>query len=270
MPGAAAALAGSQPGGAVLAALLCGQQRLQAQGECNDTLGVLLCHLCLDLELLGPVLLSLGEPAAADVGRRDAGAAAAGAHAAAPPLAAAHALLLQELAAEAQGVPSSSPGEAPGRTGAAMRALLDLARRLASAAGGAPQGPAAAQQVLQDALQLLRDLAARDDGGAALAGGGDLVAELAAAGGVRALLAALRALGPVRDARRRDAGDPAAEFAGVAPALREEAARFACDPPYEGYRTDLLSGAGGMQWLAFLLLNAGPHALWLQFTAVPP
>jgi hypothetical protein len=236
VPGAAAALA-SPPGGPLLSALLHGQQRLQGQQESNDTLGLLCCYLCLELDRLEPTFAALGA--------QEGGAPAGGGGRQAT---AAQVLLLQELSAEAQHAPNASIGSGGSNCPAgAMRWLLGLVEQLATGFSDLSNSPAepaeAALQALQDGLQLLRDLAARDDGGAALAGR-DLLAELLDAGAAPALLAMLRALGPVRNPRRPapPAQSGAEEFAGVAVALRGRAEAFPGEPPYSGYRSDILAG----------------------------
>ena len=115
VPGAAAALCG--PAGApVMAAALCRQHQLHEHGQGGDALGLLLCHLCFQRDLLGQLAASLaadapapssqdppaaaGGSAAEHEAEATAAAAAAAAMARRPSLA--HVALLQELAHEAQ------------------------------------------------------------------------------------------------------------------------------------------------------------------------
>ena len=96
--------------------------------------------------------------------------------------------------------------------------------------------------------QVLRAVSARDDGGAALAGGSDLVEALRSQGLVRTLLGMLTRLQPITTPGRQPReGDDARGTPVIAPSLSGTAA---CPPwptiqPYEGYRSDLVSGESG-------------------------
>ena len=155
---------------------------------------------------------------------------------------------------------------------ASPRFLVSLVRLLAAASAAQPGGLSPGQQqVLQEALRLVRDICARDDSGRGLtggSGGADLVAALQAAGAVRTLLALLKALAPIQPWRRRQqpgaaaqaesaaaaaaaagAAGPSAgagsaggiQVAELAPQLAAEAAGLPSAPPYPGYRSDLLA-----------------------------
>jgi ataxin-10 len=257
-PRAARDLAG--PAGApLLAAMLHARAALAAAAggaAPGDDLGLLLCHLCLERGLLRDVFLNLGGcgGAAAEEG---APARAIGSL----ELTAAHSLLLRELAAEAQHAPGAeaaaeagaasaeAAAEAPG-AGDAARFLLELFEETAAACAAAPPPAPARQQVLQDALCALRDVAGRDDGGAALAGGADLAAALHAAGAAPALLAALKALGPPARPRAGAPAQPASDLADgysqLAVGLAARAARLPSAAPYYGYRSDALAALGNL------------------------
>lgn len=138
---------------------------------------------------------------------------------------------------------------APAAT-ASMRFLVRLAERLALLSAQQPLSQAQ-QQVLQDALHLMRDICARDDSGRGMCGGGNLVASLQAAGFLSTFLALLKALGPIQRPPHQQqaaaAAPPAAQdgsgipVAELAPALAQQAKGFPADPPYQGWRTDLLA-----------------------------
>ena len=247
--GAVEGLAGPQ-GASLLAAMLHAAHRAAGRGEGNENLGLLLAHLAFERDLLEAAFTSLatveqnseaaGSSHRAESGESGGSGNAAGPAADAAQLTAAHAYLLQELGAEAHDAPQSTEiaekGTKTAKGGAAMAFLLQLVARLA-APGAQPPTPAQ-QQVLQDVLRLLRDLAARDDGGATLAAGRSLVDELQAAGLTASLLAMLKALGPIIN-HRRDA--PAVPVAELAPGLQARAEQFAAVQPYPGYRSDVLA-----------------------------
>lgn len=92
-------------------------------------------------------------------------------------------------------------------------------------------------------MQLVRDLAGRDDGGAALAGGVDLVQALLSAGLVRLLLSMLKALRPISQKAAAAGGEPL-PTADLAPMLALQSAAFPYDQPYFGYRSDVLAALG--------------------------
>ncbi|KAL4436610.1 hypothetical protein ABPG75_003749 [Micractinium tetrahymenae] len=257
---AAAALAGRQ-GSQLMTALLCNHQRMLQQGEHNDTLGLLAAHLCFERDLLPRLWASLGASL-------DDGAATAGKLQ--PTMA--QAALLGLLCDEAQDTPQAQ-GRAQqgssGRQGASTAFLVELAQSLAAASKATELSPGQ-QQVLQEALHLMRDICARDDSGRGLAGAGgsngsiaeapspgaDLVAELQAAGAVPALLAMLKALEPIQNPQQQQraattdsmaacgsssGASGAMQLAELAPQLAAEAARFPSTPPYPGFRSDLLA-----------------------------
>lgn len=152
--------------------------------------------------------------------------------------------------------------EGTARRGASMACLVELVQLLAGASRAAELTPGQ-QQVLQEALHLMRDVCARDDSGRGLAVAGgssacieqgpspDLVAELQAAGAVPALLAMLKALEPIQNPQQQrvaaDDGVAARDSSGgirvaeLAPLLAGAAARFPSAPPYPGFRSDLLA-----------------------------
>lgn len=258
VPGAAAQLSGPR-GSATLTALLCGQQhQLQSdQGTPNDNLGLLLTQLCFQQQFLLPLFLSLCQ-------NEDMGG---------PPtslpsshhLTASQAFLLQELSVEAQRAPNLATTAEPAppdsnQAHAAMQFLCTLVQHLAAESKLAPLDEGG-RQVLQDALQLLAGIAGRDDGGAALTGGTSLMAGFHKEGGLPGLLAMLLALGPVRNPRRRDEAE-SAEWPFVAVALREQAQRFAGEPPYRGYRSDILAGGCGIQCSGSVSVRACLLAGW--------
>lgn len=188
----------------------------------------------------------------------------------------AQAALLEALCTEAHDMPQAKVAAAAGAEagaaetaaagGTSMAFLVQLAQQLVAHSKAAPLSPGQ-QQVLQEALHLMRDVCARDDSGAGLAGPAaagaprDLVTELQAAGFVPALLAMLKALEPIQNPQRqREAaaaaapavGSPASsdgasgsaggiQVAELAPALAGQAAAFPAAPPYTGFRSDLLA-----------------------------
>jgi hypothetical protein len=99
---------------------------------------------------------------------------------------------------------------------------------------------------------VLKDLFALDDGGARLAAGENLGSVLCRHGLVALLLSFLLALGPIkpRGARAAAAGAGAEPvpsqpgFGGlVSPSLMTTAESFPKQPPYLGFRTDIVAGA---------------------------
>lgn len=153
------------------------------------------------------------------------------------------------------------PGEEPStRSGSSMRCLVETIRQVAEAARGATLSEGQ-QQLLQDSLQLLRDIAGLDDDGRGLAGA-SLVEEATSAGLVQLLLCMLKALGPISNPQSSAAGGASAQpvtanggakisslaagmdVAELAPELRSGAAELPLRPPYRGYRADVLSGEG--------------------------
>ncbi|PSC67748.1 ataxin-10 [Micractinium conductrix] len=272
---AAAALAGLQ-GSQLMTALLCNHHRMLEQGEHNANLGLLAVHLCFSQDLLPQLWASLGGSNGGDGG-------SAGVPSTAQQPSMAQAALLELLGSEAHDVPQAEAGAADsqhnGGSGsdaspwnASPRFLVSLVRLLAAASAAQPGGLSPGQQqVLQEALRLVRDICARDDSGRGLtggSGGADLVAALQAAGAVRTLLALLKALAPIQPWRRRQqpgaaaqaesaaaaaaaagAAGPSAgagsaggiQVAELAPQLAAEAAGLPSAPPYPGYRSDLLA-----------------------------
>jgi hypothetical protein len=142
----------------------------------------------------------------------------------------------------------------------------------------------------------MRDLAGRDDGGAALSGGADLVQGLAAAGHIALLLAMLKALCPIKSSRKPPASAPTMveldggslptpqlparpstadlPAADLAPVLAQQAAAFPYDQPYFGYRSDILAGADSRSRapgrLFCVLATAAAVSALLAFTPGPP
>lgn len=235
-------------GAPILAALLHANHRNAEKGRNNDTLGLLLTYLALHKGLLGKLfkgLSSIGkegrlENAQSDQGRTpDSGVA--------QQMTAAHAYLLQELCAETHHAPTTAESlinyRVEGRGDGSMAFLVQLIESLA--ASSAQPLDTLHQQVLQDAMHLIREVCGRDDHGAALSGGVTLVAWLQAAGMVPLLLSMLKALGPIENPRRSVAPGPEQPLADLAPALREKAAAYASTAPYVGYRSDILSGERG-------------------------
>lgn len=148
-----------------------------------------------------------------------------------------------------------------------MAFLVELVELLVGAARAADLVPGQ-QQVLQEALHLMRDVCARDDSGRGLVGAGgssassaqepslgaDLVAELQAAGAVPTLLAMLKALEPIQNPQQQrmtanggvltsssGGSSGGIQLAELAPQLAASAARFSFAPPYPGFRSDLLA-----------------------------
>lgn len=107
----------------------------------------------------------------------------------------------------------------------------------------------------QSNLQVLRAVAARNDGGAALSGGTDCVL-LTHVALVPVLLGMLHALGPPARWRapqlqqqqsgpQHSPGDTdASSQLPVSEAVRRLAARYPKHPPFQGYRSAVLSGGG--------------------------
>jgi hypothetical protein len=132
-----------------------------------------------------------------------------------------------------------------------MYFLVQLAEQLATASVLHRALSEGQQQVLQDALHLIRGICARDDSGCKLAGGGNVVAALQAAGLLPALLAMLKALEPIQNPQRQKAAAMAAatttpgssgiQVAELAPSLAQRAQCFPAAQPYQGFRTDLLA-----------------------------
>lgn len=124
----------------------------------------------------------------------------------------------------------------------AMAFLVRLIEHLAQQASST-QLSQGQQEVLQDGLQLLRDIAGRADDGAWLGGGLPLVQPALDAGAVPLLLAALAALEPINSGgdSSRGRGPPSARVQELVPVLAERAECLPLQPPYRGYRTDLLA-----------------------------
>lgn len=264
--GAATALAGEQ-GSQLMTALLCNHQRMLQQGEHNDTLGLLAAHLCFQRDLLPRLFASLGASLSSDGGEA-AGRATLAAGALQPTMA--QAALLGLLCEEAQDMPQAqgrAEQDGSARGGASMAFLVELVELLVGAARAADLVPGQ-QQVLQEALHLMRDVCARDDSGRGLVGAGgssassaqepslgaDLVAELQAAGAVPTLLAMLKALEPIQNPQQQrmtanggvltsssGGSSGGIQLAELAPQLAASAARFSFAPPYPGFRSDLLA-----------------------------
>jgi len=266
------------------------------QDEHNDTLGLLAAHLCFQQDLLPQLFASLGAGSDQDGtdGGSAAGSTAGEAESTALALAAAvqqptlaQAELLELLCTEAHDMPQAQQAATSGSDsstgaehprGASMRFLSSLAQRLAAASKGSSSGSGSSglspgqQQVLQAALHLMRDICARDDSGAGLAGGPggpNLVRELQVAGALPALLAMLKALDPIQSPHQQrqqqqqagqagvatatangsapggsSGGTPAQggiQLAELAPQLAEQAACFPSKQPYPGFRSDLLA-----------------------------
>ncbi|KAL4444556.1 hypothetical protein ABPG77_002373 [Micractinium sp. CCAP 211/92] len=263
LEGASAALVGEQ-GSQLMTALLCNQQRMLHQGQHNDTLGLLVAHLCFQRDLMPSLFTSLGAGPRPGDGEGEAASGAALAAVAVQPTMAQSALLglLCEEAQEVLQARGHATQEGTARRGASMAFLVELVQLLAGAGRAAELTPGQ-QQVLQEALHLMRDVCARDDSGRGLAVAGgssacieqgpspDLVAELQAAGAVPALLAMLKALEPIQNPQQQrvaaDDGVAARDSSGgirvaeLAPLLAGAAARFPSAPPYPGFRSDLLA-----------------------------
>lgn len=91
----------------------------------------------------------------------------------------------------------------------------------------------------------MRDIAGVDEG----PGSSSLVASLQRAGMLPLLLAMLKALGAIRSPQHPQQSTPGSSgsaaglaVAELAPALAQRAQQLPSQPPYFGYRTDLLSG----------------------------
>lgn len=139
-----------------------------------------------------------------------------------------------------------------------MRCLVETIRAVAEAGRGATLSEGQ-QQLLQDSLQLLRDIAGLDDDGRGLASV-SLVEEATSAGLVQLLLCMLKALGPISNPQSSAAAGPSPQpaaanggskisslaagidVAELAPELRSGSAGLPLRPPYRGYRADVLSG----------------------------
>ncbi|GAB4823120.1 hypothetical protein N2152v2_010166 [Parachlorella kessleri] len=290
VPGAAAALC-SPAGSPIMAAVLFAQHQLQQGGKHNDNLGLLVSYLCFQRGLLPALALSLtgatsraasDNPADGKAGTQRAdsngyGTAAAlvsGAAMVAASPSLTHVVLLQELSHEAQaGLSLNMGNEDDKRAGstaceASLLFLVSLAEELALQAkhGLMTEGQ---QQVLQDTLQLLRDLAGIDDSPVEPSSISQQptcpVALLQKAGLLPLLLAMLKALGPIRSSQHpqqaaqgtasNGCGSSASGSAGscssgaveplpvaeLAPALAGKAEELPAEPPYFGYRSDILS-----------------------------
>lgn len=263
------------------------------QGASNDTLGLLVTFLCFELGQLESTYICLGSTAAEGDDNT-----IVNWHQPTTP----QVLLLQELAAEAQQIDNATPNiQAPAdneilvatpltaventNTTTKPNSMAFLVRFIELLATGARQSQnqsinisEGAQQVLQDALQLARDIAARDDHGAALCccsgnendtiGNSDRlfpVYGLLQANIVELLLAMLKALGPpnprgssknsiieISDDAVGGGSNTSAinssdnAYEGLAPSLNERASKLPNKGPYPGYRTDVLSGIEGI------------------------
>lgn len=232
---------------------------LTVQGEHNDNLSLLAAHLAFRRDQLPALFDSLGGGNGSE-GEQPGSALALGSSAPHPTMA--QVALLEALCAEAhemaqlEPAPCTAAGQPPCSTapGAAAQFLADLAQQLAASSKAAPLS-AGQQQALQACLHLQRDLCARDDSGAGLTGGSNLVEELQAAGFLPSTLAMLKALEPVQNPQRaagaaaaaapstacHDASGSGIPIAQLAPQLAARAAAFPAAPPYPGFRSDLLS-----------------------------
>lgn len=95
-------------------------------------------------------------------------------------------------------------------------------------------------------LQVLRAVSARDDGGKALAGGCDLVDVLSSQGFVQTLLGMLARLQAITTPGRqpREGDDARGAPVEYPPLLGLVTDRWPIIQPYEGYRSDIVSGEG--------------------------
>lgn len=269
----------SPQGAPIIAAMLHANNRFAHRHEQNDTLGLLLCSLVFVHGALGPLFKSLSQIESKDVKTT------------VPPsttmeYTAAHTYLLQELSLDLQEVPNHhhcstkpasatqsypitrhqplSPSSCPQNS--SMEYLLNdvilpLVTRDNDDTNSDNQPSMLSsntslsmkQQILQDAIHMVRDIMARDDDGLAFlinTKGFDtkekeanntpsLVRHLEDLGMVKLFLAMLKALGPIINPRRDVPNQPCAE---LAPLLKEGAAKLISKPPYHGYRSDILSG----------------------------
>ncbi len=108
---------------------------------------------------------------------------------------------------------------------------------------------------MQCLFQVLRAVTARDDGAAALVGGCDLVQTLSDAGLVPTLLAMLAQLAPIQPSggRPRQPDDARGPELQPVTAFDEDAGanQWPTQPPYRGYRGDLVAGellSSGSAW----------------------
>lgn len=245
-------------GALMLTALLDGDRKFSERGECNDNLPLFLGYLVFSCGLLEDMFIALSgshcrdtTPGALPAGPEQGSSVTAGLHL--TRFVAPHSMLLHELAVEMQEAPqcqwqlASSDDVATGGilragSGRSIRYLVCLLRHLCT--NKSTPLNACEQQILQDALHLMRDIAARDDAGLTVLPPNDeldLVVLAVEAGLLRLLLCALKSLGPPRNPRRDDPSQLASE---VAPGLADEAAFFIAKQPYAGYRSDLLAVLG--------------------------
>lgn len=131
---------------------------------------------------------------------------------------------------------------------ASMQFLIKLVEVLGQQSARGTALSEAQQQLLQDSLQLLRDIVARDDDGAALTNGVSLIPSLLTARIVPLLLSMLKALGPPKPSKspqqqqQQQQNELGVKVIELAPALAAQAQELPREPPYYGYRTDVLAG----------------------------
>ena len=263
--------------------------RFLARQECNHTLSLLLGYLVFQCDHLLALFTSLSN-SGDDIVESSSTDGSNCEEIANLKFVAAHSLLLQELAVEAQDVPllhlekkeediddnNDRQGEIPvegskSAENGSMACLVALLKHLAAARRDAERSSdkaslssssaenegkkqedhvelAGEQQLLQNTLHLIRDIAARDDDGNALtqsvssppspSSRPSLVDSLLNSGLITALLSMLKALGPIINPRR---SEPLPTVAEVAPLLAQQSTFFTSQQPYQGYRSDLLS-----------------------------
>jgi len=233
-------------GGPILAAMLhaANRQRQAHTIEGNESLSLLITFLCFEEDVLEDVFAGLSAIANEKIASSPATVTIL-----ARSLTAAHAYLLQELMSEAHCVPPLQRRSTSQRSSildSTCQKSMSFLIRLLCVLTSKQEQPLSAvqQQVLHNALHVLRDLCGRDDEGSALlrkeySKASTPVESLLNAGLVPVLLSFLKALGPITNPRRDAAQTPMAD---LAPKLSEAASKCTSQQPYDGYRSDILSG----------------------------
>ena len=223
----------SKDGCLVVSVLLQAEDRLFSSNE-NDTLGLLLVHVCIKRKKLAELMDSLGSSDEESMSPTRL------------KLNSNHILLMRKLVYEAQEFNSrnvlpvddqldsdpNEPGAGP------MMYLVELAIHLAQQSGIGES--IVEKQMLQEILHFFREIASREDDGRALANGRSLVAEMTRAHLVEYLLLMLQAQSSLNDRNDSKSMKSDLNIHDI-----DTKPSFITKQAYQGFKTDIISG----KWL---------------------
>lgn len=218
-------------GSMVLSLLLQTEDRYAAvdTGEINDALGLLLLKICFHDDSLGTLMNSMGsENGSVVVQDRDFEE-----HNIPALLNSNHAVLLRRLDTEALDAPMGGKESNNNDYRNRSKSMEYLVTLISDVALHSVVQTDIVKQILQDSLHLLRDIYARADDGAGIAQGKSLVQALNKGGALGLLVAMLRDLGPIAKEDKQHGSFSVAD---------KPSAKYLSSQPYEGYRSDVVSG----------------------------